>query len=55
MEFMASKEGILMDPCYTGKAFAGLLAMAKEGAFAPTDKVLFVHTGGAGGIFAVTD
>ena len=38
---------------YTGKAFAGLIAMAKEGAFAKEDRVLFLHSGGAGGLFAV--
>jgi 1-aminocyclopropane-1-carboxylate deaminase/D-cysteine desulfhydrase-like pyridoxal-dependent ACC family enzyme len=26
--------------------------MAKEGAFGPDENVLFVHTGGAGGLFA---
>ncbi len=50
---MASQEGLFLDPVYTGKAFAGLLAMAKEGVFKPTDRVLFVHSGGAGGLFAV--
>jgi len=50
---MASQEGIFLDPVYTGKAFAGLIAMAKEGAFRPDDKVLFLHSGGAGGLFAV--
>jgi len=50
---MAENEGIFLDPVYTGKAFAGLIAMAKEGAFAPDDRVLFVHSGGAGGLFAV--
>ena len=50
---MAENEGIFLDPVYTGKAFAGLIAMAKEGAFAPEDRVLFVHSGGAGGLFAV--
>ena len=50
---MAQSEGIFLDPVYTGKAFAGLVAMAKEGAFAPEDRVLFVHSGGAGGLFAV--
>ena len=50
---MAENEGIFLDPVYTGKAFAGLVAMAKEGAFAPEDRVLFVHSGGAGGLFAV--
>ena len=50
---MAQNEGIFLDPVYTGKAFAGLVAMAKEGAFAPEDRVLFVHSGGAGGLFAL--
>lgn len=50
---MARKEGLFLDPVYSGKAFAGLLAMAEEGAFTPEDNVLFVHTGGAGGLFAV--
>jgi len=50
---MAQQEGLFLDPVYTGKAFAGLIAMAKEGAFAPDDRVLFLHSGGAGGLFAV--
>lgn len=53
VELMATREGLFLDPVYTGKAFAGLLAMAKEGAFRPEDNVLFVHTGGAGGLFAI--
>jgi len=54
MELLAREEGLFLDPVYTGKAFAGLLKMAEEGIFAETDKVLFLHTGGAGGLFAVT-
>lgn len=50
---MAENEGLFIDPVYTGKAFAGLIAMAREGAFKPTDRVLFLHSGGAGGLFAV--
>ncbi len=50
---MAAREGIFLDPVYTGKAFAGLLAMVRDGVFAPGEKVLFLHTGGAGGLFAV--
>lgn len=50
---MAENEGLFLDPVYTGKAFAGLIAMAKEGKFAPEDRVLFLHSGGAGGLFAV--
>ena len=52
--FMAAQEGIFLDPVYTGKAFAGLLEMAREGAFRESDNVLFLHSGGAGGLFAGT-
>ncbi len=53
VSMMARLEGLFLDPVYTGKAFAGLIAMAKEGAFGPDDQVLFLHSGGAGGLFAV--
>lgn len=53
VSMMAAQEGLFLDPVYTGKAFAGLIAMAKEGAFAKEDRVLFLHSGGAGGLFAV--
>ena len=52
---MAAREGLFLDPVYTGKAFAGLLAMAREGAFREEDRVLFLHSGGAGGLFAIRD
>jgi 1-aminocyclopropane-1-carboxylate deaminase/D-cysteine desulfhydrase-like pyridoxal-dependent ACC family enzyme len=45
-------EGIVLDTCYTGKAFAGLVRRAREGFYKPEDNVLFLHTGGAGGLFA---
>ena len=53
VRLMAETEGLFLDPVYTGKAFAGLAAMAKEGVFKPADRVLFLHSGGAGGLFAV--
>ena len=53
IRLMAETEGLFLDPVYTGKAFAGLLALAKEGRFRPEDNILFIHTGGAGGLFAV--
>ena len=53
VRLMAEREGIFLDPVYTGKAFAGLIRMAREGQFKPGEKVLFIHTGGAGGLFAV--
>lgn len=49
---MLRHEGIVLDTCYTGKAFAGLVRLARAGAFRPEDNVLFLHTGGAGGLFA---
>ena len=52
MSLMMSLEGIVLDTCYTGKAFAGLIQRAKEGYYQPTDNVLFIHTGGAAGLFA---
>ena len=53
VSLVAEREGIFLDPVYTGKAFAGLLELAKEGAFAETDNILFLHSGGAGGLFAI--
>ena len=53
IKIMAQNEGIFLDPVYTGKAFGGLLKMAREGAFKPDDNVLFVFSGGAGGLFAI--
>ena len=53
IRMMAENEGLFLDPVYTGKAFGGLVAMAREGAFRPDDRVLFLHSGGAGGLFAV--
>ena len=53
VRMMAEQEGLFLDPVYTGKAFGGLIAMAREGAFKPDDNVLFLHSGGAGGLFAI--
>ena len=36
-----------------GKAFAGLVKMAREGQFKLTDNVLYLYSGGAGGLFAI--
>ncbi len=50
---LAQNEGLILDPVYTGKAFAGLLAMAAAGEFQADDHVIFLHSGGAGGVFAI--
>jgi 1-aminocyclopropane-1-carboxylate deaminase/D-cysteine desulfhydrase-like pyridoxal-dependent ACC family enzyme len=52
VKLMARNEGIILDPVYTGKAFAGLLKMNEEGALDDEKNILFLHTGGAGGLFA---
>ncbi len=52
IEMMMKLEGIVLDTCYTGKAFAGLVRQARNGFYRPDDHVLFIHTGGAGGLFA---
>ena len=46
MQLFAETEGILLDPVYTSKAAAGLIAYCREGRFQPSDRVLFWHTGG---------
>ena len=52
IKLLASTEGILTDPVYTGKAMAGLQAMVREGAFGQAKNILFVHTGGTPAISA---
>ena len=53
IRMLAENEGLFLDPVYTGKAFAGLVKMAEEGTFKKDDNVLFLYSGGAGGLFAV--
>ncbi|MFT7375721.1 MAG: L-cysteate sulfo-lyase, partial [Oceanospirillaceae bacterium] len=51
----ASLEGLLLDPVYSGKAFAGLLDLVRHGYFDTSERILFLHTGGAPGLFAYSD
>jgi len=48
---MARKEGILLDPCYTGKMFAGVLGMIEEGKIKQGEKIILLHTGGMPGLY----
>ena len=48
---LAQAEGLFVDPVYTGKALAALLADAREGRM-PDGPILFWHTGGATALFA---
>lgn len=46
VQMLARTEALLLDPVYTGKIMAGLIGLARQGRFAPGEKVLFIHTGG---------
>ena len=46
-KLLAKKEAILLDPVYSGKAFAGLIGLIKNKKFKKNDNVLFIHTGGS--------
>lgn len=48
---MGRSEGLLLDPVYSGKAFAGVLDRMRSGAWRDRD-ILYVMTGGAPGLFA---
>ena len=48
----ARLEALLLDPVYTGKAMAGLVALVRAGRIAAGSRVLFVHTGGLPAIFS---
>ena len=52
MAMAARQEGLLLDPVYTGKTMAGLIAHVRSGRIAPGSRVLFVHTGGQPALFA---
>lgn len=47
----ARREGIILDPIYTGKAAAGMIAHIREGRFTRDDSLVFVHTGGSPAVF----
>ena len=48
--YLARREGILLDPCYTGKAFYGLMDLVEKGSIAQGETVIFLHTGGQPGL-----
>ncbi|MGO4440677.1 D-cysteine desulfhydrase family protein [Rhizobium sp. RAF56] len=52
---VARSEGLLLDPVYSGKAFAGLLSDIEDGAIPPRSNVLFVMTGGTPALYAYAD
>lgn len=51
----ARLEGLLFDPVYTGKALAGMIDYIRQGRIGKGSTVVFLHTGGAAGLFAYAD
>jgi len=48
----ARLEGLALDPVYTGKSMAAVIALARQGRFRAGGAVVWIHTGGGPGIFA---
>ena len=52
LELLARTEALILDPTYTAKAMAGLIAYVRRGEFREDETVLFWHTGGQVAVFA---
>jgi len=51
VRLVAMREGIFLDPVYTGKAMVGLVDLVKKGYIPKDAKVVFFHTGGTAALF----
>lgn len=51
IRMFAQLEGLLLDPVYSGKGAAGLIDLVRKGHFTRGQRVVFLHTGGAAGLF----
>jgi D-cysteine desulfhydrase/L-cysteate sulfo-lyase len=51
-QLLACRDGLFLDPAYTAKAMAGLIAYLRDGRLREARTVLFWHTGGLPGLFA---
>lgn len=47
----ARTEGMVLDPIYTGRAMAGLIAAVREGDIVPGQRTVFLHSGGLPGLY----
>lgn len=52
LDLFARYEGVVLDPVYTAKAAAGMIARVRAGEFREGQSVLFVHTGGQLALFS---
>jgi 1-aminocyclopropane-1-carboxylate deaminase/D-cysteine desulfhydrase-like pyridoxal-dependent ACC family enzyme len=55
IRLLAASDGVLLDPVYTSKAMAALIAHVRSGAVRPDESVIFLHTGGVPALFAYAD
>jgi len=55
IKVVAEREGILLDPVYTGKSMSGLIDHIEQGKIKAGEKVIFLHTGGSPALFAYSD
>ncbi len=46
LKTLGSREGLLLDPVYSGKAMSGFIGKIRAGEFASVDNLVFLHTGG---------
>ena len=51
IRLMSIKEGIFLDPVYTGKAMVALIDLVEKGYFEKDSNVVFFHTGGTPALF----
>ena len=52
IRLLGSREGIVLDPVYTGRAMGALIDLIRKKTFRSDETVLFWHTGGAPALFA---
>jgi len=52
IRLLAERDGVLLDPTYTAKAMAALIADVRAGAMSPDETIVFLHTGGVPALFA---
>ena len=55
LKLLAQQEGLLLDPSYTSKAMAGLLAHVRDGWWQQGQTLIFLHTGGTPALFAYAE
>ena len=55
IETLARTEGILLDPMYSGKALAGLMADVRAGRYRAGESIVLIHTGGTPALFAYAE